>query len=243
MNVLRIKNYDLGVSESKKKYNEKLFDIVAPSYDAITRVLSFGRDHSWKKKMMRLLPEYDEPSCLDLACGTGDLVLLLQNKYYLPDITGLDLNDVMLDLAKKRFESKTGKVRFEKGDMSDIHKSDASFDVITGGYALRNAPEIKETLGEIYRVLKKGGTCAFLDFSKSRNKILQAIQLFFLKFWGSLWGIIFHGNPEIYGYIADSLNLFPDRTSLKEMLNNSGFIDISSKVLFFGFIEIVTFRK
>ena len=240
---LKIKEYNLSDKRSKKEYNEKLFDIVAPKYDAVTVVLSFGRDGAWKKKLADGLPEINAPVCLDLACGTGDLITSLMKKYESPLIIGLDLNETMLQLSKKRFDKFENNISLEKGDMADIKKNDDTFDVVTGGYALRNAPDIKKTLEEIYRVTKKGGFCSFLDFSKSRNKFLSTIQLFFLKLWGSIWGILFHGNHEIYGYIADSLKLFPDRMTLRNMLEKIGFVDIRSKLLFFGFIEIISFRK
>jgi ubiquinone/menaquinone biosynthesis methyltransferase len=240
---LKIKDYDLKNSGSKKEYNEKLFDIVAPRYDAVTRVLSFGRDRSWKKMMIGMLPSLENPVCLDIACGTGDISLLLLKKYGRADVTGLDLNGEMLSIAGKRTADSGGLLRFEIGDMSDIRKNGGTYDIVTGGYALRNAPDIGRTVAEIFRITKTGGTCAFLDFSKSGNKFIRAVQLFFLKFWGSVWGILFHGNPEIYGYIADSLKLYPDRKTLKGLLEKNGFRDIGSKLLFFGFIEILIFRK
>jgi ubiquinone/menaquinone biosynthesis methyltransferase len=243
MKKFRLKDYDLQNSGLKKEYNEKLFDIVAPKYDVVTRILSFGRDGSWKKKLVNFLPETGDPECLDLACGTGDIISLLLKRFKIPRITGLDLNDVMLELSGKRFSNFKEKVTLEKGDMSDMKMNDGLFDLITGSYALRNAPDIVKTLREIYRVCKPGGTCVFLDFSKSGNKIVDSVQFFFLKLWGQIWGFLLHGNPEIYGYIADSLKLFPDRKSLKKMIGETGFGRINSRILFFGFIEIVSFQK
>lgn len=240
---LKVKNYDLKNSTSKKAYNEKLFDIVAPKYDFVTRILSFGRDSAWKKKLMKMLPDNaGELSVLDLACGTGDVTFLLSKKYPEGQVIGFDLNRVMLELASKRFAGNTA-LSFEAGNMADTKKPDGAFDIVTGSYALRNAPDIRSTLQEIYRITKPGGTCGFLDFSKSSNTFIQHTQHFFLKLWGSIWGILLHGNHEIYAYIADSLKLFPERQQLTAMIQEIGFKNIRSKILFFGFIEIIIFEK
>ena len=118
-----------------------------------------------------------------------------------------------------------------------------SFDVVTGGYALRNAPDLRETLKEINRVLKPGGTAVFLDFSKPFSKLGQALTFFVLTFWGGLWGLLLHGKPAVYVYIAKSLRLFPDRRRFQELLNELGFISIRSRLFYFGLIEIIGFQK
>ncbi|OHD35937.1 MAG: hypothetical protein A2015_09705 [Spirochaetes bacterium GWF1_31_7] len=242
-NKLKVKNFNLKDSISKKEYNEKLFDIVAPRYDFVTRVLSFGRDIAWKKLLIKELPASGVETCLDLACGTGDITYMLYNNYNNANITGFDLNDEMLKISLKRYKVFSGNMFFEKGDMCNTKKPDDSYDIVTGSYALRNAPNIPNVIKEIYRVTKQGGKCAFLDFSKSKVRLIQKMQLFFLRFWGSLWGVILHGNSEIYAYIADSLQLYPEREELKKIIEGTGFKNLKSKILFFGFIEIITFEK
>jgi ubiquinone/menaquinone biosynthesis methyltransferase len=240
-NMIKMKNIDFDNPENKKAFNKELFDEVAPKYNFITKVLSFGRDSSWKKILILLLPDKKNPFCLDLACGTGDITFALSKKYNAGNITGLDLNDKMLQYAQKINVQEN--IKFKIGDMNQTGFKENQFDIITGGYALRNAPSVNKTLCEIHKILKKGGYAAFLDFSKSPNKIIQRISLFFLKLWGSIWGILAHGNPDIYGYIAESLKNFPDRKKLKELILQTGFKNINSKILFFGFLEIITFEK
>ncbi len=128
-------------------------------------------------------------------------------------------------------------------DMLETGFNGDSFDIITGGYALRNAPDINSAINEIYRLLKTGGVSYFLDFSKSSNLILQKLQLFFLKLWGAICGIILHGNPDIYVYISKSLKHFPDNKKLIQMMKDAGFINIKMKFLFFGFLYILSSEK
>jgi len=238
---LKIRNLDLLNPRDKLLFNKRLFTVVAPVYQFVTQALSFGRDSAWKRKLIQCLPAIKNPQCLDLACGTGDIAFALAEKYSGGSIIGLDLNEKMLTLARTR--STFSNISFVLGDMSHTGFENDRFDVITGGYALRNAPDIPETLQEIFRILKPCGYCALLDFSKSRRPWLQSFSIFFLTIWGGLWGLILHGNPDIYAYIAKSLKYFPDRTALKVLLAETGFRNISSRLLFFGFLEIITFEK
>ena len=238
---LKIRNLDLLNPRDKLLFNKRLFTVVAPVYRFVTKALSFGRDSAWKRKLIQCLPAIKNPQCLDLACGTGDIAFALAEKYSGGSIIGLDLNEKMLTLARTR--STFSNIRFVLVDMSHTGFENDRFDVITGGYALRNAPDIPETLQEIFRILKPCGYCALLDFSKSRRPWLQSFSIFFLTIWGGLWGLILHGNPDIYAYIAKSLKYFPDRTALKVLLAETGFRNISSSLLFFGFLEIITFEK
>ena len=238
---LKIRNLDLLNPRDKLLFNKRLFTVVAPVYQFVTQALSFGRDSAWKRKLIQCLPAIKNPQCLDLACGTGDIAFALAKKYSSGSIIGLDINEKMLTLAKTK--SAFPNIRFVLGDMSHTSFENDRFDVITGGYALRNAPSVPETLKEIFRILKPGGYCTLLDFSKSHRPWLQAVSLFFLTIWGGLWGLILHGNPDIYAYIAKSLKYFPDRVAIKVLLAETGFKNISSRLLFFGFLEIIIFEK
>lgn len=239
MNNLRLKNHDIKKPQIKKSFNKNLFTVVAPKYDLITKILSFGRDKSWKNKLIQMLPDLNNPVCLDIACGTGEITRLLLNRYKKSKIYGIDLNKEMLEIARL----KNDKIIYKQTDMENLDFKKDGVDIITGGYALRNSWDLKKALNEIKRVLKKGGIAAFLDFSKSPNKIFQVIQLFFLKLWGNIWGFIIHKNPDIYGYIAESLKNFPDNKNLVLLLKEIGFTDIKIKLLFFGFTSIVIFKK
>jgi len=99
--VLKIGDH-LENAETKKYYTERNFAEVAPQYDFITRVLSFGRDAAWKRTLISLLPSHESPVCVDLACGTGDIAFLLAGKYPRGRIAGVDITEPMLDIARQR---------------------------------------------------------------------------------------------------------------------------------------------
>jgi demethylmenaquinone methyltransferase/2-methoxy-6-polyprenyl-1,4-benzoquinol methylase len=188
-------------------------------------------DASWKRRLVDGLPDLKTPFCVDMACGTGDVTFLLADRYPDGEILGIDLTTEMIELSKRR--NAKPNVTFEQRDMSDLDLEDNSVDIITGSYAIRNAPDLRVVLAEFQRVLKPGGSAFFLDFSKPVSKPGQMCQYGLMKFWGSLWGLVLHGNPEVHGYISESLNLFPDHKSLDNLFKKHGFeIEQSNSFLF-----------
>lgn len=237
---LRTKEH-LNIPEEKLVLNGQIFTEIASKYDFVTRALSFGRDSAWKRTMIGALPPLRAPVCIDLACGTGDIAFLLAQKYRNGAVVGLDLTSSMLDIAKNR--NHLNNVRFVQSDICAIGLSSDSADVITGGYALRNAPDIKRAVDEVWRTLKSGGTAAFLDFSKPKNKTIQSLEYWLLRTWGSIWGRALHNNGEVYVYIAESLRTFPDRVALKRLLVERGFEFLRSELFYFGILELFLIRK
>ena len=227
--------------EAKRYFNEKVFSEIAPRYGFITRALSFWRDASWKRELIAALPAWESPLSADLACGTGDVALLLAASYPKGLVIGLDITFPMLDLARRR--NTFPNVRFVAGDMGCLALAAGSVDIVTGGYALRNAPDLGSALDEIRRVLKPGGVAAFLDFSKPVGGLAQVFEYWTLKLWGGFWGWLLHRNPDVYGYIAESLKRHPDRDRLRDLFCERGFLVVCSCVYFFGFTELLVVRK
>lgn len=227
--------------EKKRDFNRRHFTTAAGRYDIATRCMSLGRDQSWKTRLVAVLPEIPAPICLDLASGTGDVALLLGARFPRGLVTGIDLTEEMVTLARHR--NRLANVNFACGDMMDTGFADASVDIVTGSYALRNAPELTLALQEVRRILKPGGYAAFLDFSKSGGPVLQNLQYLLLKTWCGLWGTLLHANPTIHAYIADSLKQFPPRNTYHEKIRELGFDLVSSRLFFCGMLELLLIRK
>src|SRR5262249_29260262 len=132
---------------------------------------------------------------------------------------------------------------FSNQDMGSLDVPSESVDIVTGGYALRNAPDLGTTIDEISRILKPGGVAAFLDFSKPGGKIPQKIEYWVLKIWTGLWGTLLHRNHEVYSYIAESLQRYPDRSHLREILRDKGFSVTYSRLFFGGITELLIAQK
>jgi demethylmenaquinone methyltransferase/2-methoxy-6-polyprenyl-1,4-benzoquinol methylase len=202
--------------------------------------MSLGRDLTWKRHLVRMLPDAKAPVCVDLACGTGDVALKLAARFPAGRIQGIDLTPAMLSVARTR--CRFNNVSSRVGDMCATGLEDASVDFVTGSYALRNAPILDDALREVHRILKPGGHAAFLDFTKSPGRLRQKLQLLLLKFWGGMWGILIHGGPE-HAYISESLRQFPDRAALRVRVAYHGFTVAETRPCFGGMLEILVLRK
>mgnify|MGYP001229673336 CR=1 FL=1 len=239
---LKAKEY-LSTESGKKTFNIEHFTESAPRYDIATIGLSLGQDKKWKNFLLdKINLELDQNSrCLDLACGTGDIVFKLAKKFPKSQIIGVDITEAMLAIARNKNSS--DKIMFFNQDIANLKFANNSLDLITGSYALRNSPNIKKTLEDVYVLLKEKGVCIFLDFAKPSNQVMQKIQYYLLKIWGSMWGLILHKNSEVHGYISESLKDYPSSKSLKILASNIGFKSVQSYKLFFGMIEILRLEK
>jgi demethylmenaquinone methyltransferase/2-methoxy-6-polyprenyl-1,4-benzoquinol methylase len=252
----RLADFDLRRPASKRDYNRRVFQAVAPRYAVITRLLSFGLDALWKRALVARLARRPgaggslaaasaarpqsgaSPRALDLACGTGDISLLLARRFPAGRIEALDLSPAMLARARRRRAARAGGILFRLGDLGRLPYPAESFHLVTGGYALRNAPDLGQCLREVFRVLRKGGSAAFLDFNRSPAPWLGRLQVRLLSAWGGLWGLLLHGNPDVYAYIAETLALFPDRVSFERMLGEMGFRGVRSVLPPGGFVSL-----
>jgi demethylmenaquinone methyltransferase/2-methoxy-6-polyprenyl-1,4-benzoquinol methylase len=224
-------------AEKKRNLNRKIFSVVGSKYNIATRVLSFGRDRAWKKHMVSLLPEKEPERILDIASGSGDFLTLLKNKYPRATVLGSDLTFAMVDVKPNR----TNTITLQ--DMQHLALRNNSVDIVTGGYALRNAPDLDATLEEVHRVLRPGGTAAFLDFAKPATPLAARINCALLSLWGQVWSILLHGKTNIYTYIPESLKTYPHAGQLRQKMYAHGFHRFRRKGLFFGFTEIIRIEK
>ena len=225
----------------KRDFNQRHFRTAASRYDLATRAMSLGRDQGWKKRLVAILPDHRQPVCVDLASGTGDLIFLLAARYSRCLAVGIDLTVDMVARAKRR--GPPANAHFLCQDMADAGFADGCIDIVTGSYALRNAPHLPTALAEVHRILKPGGYAAFLDFAKSSRPGRQRFQYYLLKGWCGLWGTLLHGKPAIHAYIADSLLQFPDRKAYHDILCGNGFEIIHTEIFYFGLLELVLVRK
>lgn len=240
MNPLAHTRHALDDPDRKRDYNRALFREVAPRYDLITRLLSFGRDAAWKRWMLQHIPADNPTRILDLACGTGDLTRALADAHPDADVIGLDLTPEMLERARRLAPDR---ITFLEADMTDTRLESHTIDLVTGGYALRNAPDLEAALREINRLLRPGGHAAFLDFSAPRSPLPRRLQYGLLLFWGGLWGLLLHADPRVYAYIARSLARFPDRPRLHHAFRQLGWTPVRHRRFMLGFIEVIICRK
>jgi demethylmenaquinone methyltransferase/2-methoxy-6-polyprenyl-1,4-benzoquinol methylase len=222
----------IATPAGKQRYVRRLFATIADRYDFITRFLSYGQDARWKRRAMALADVTPADRVLDLACGTGDL--LFEAASGCRRGVGLDVTLRMLQLARQRADrippgpahAPVQAPAFIAGDMMALPFRDASFDVVTTGYGLRNVPDLAIAIAEIARVLRPGGRLVSLDFNRPANPIVRAAYLAYLTVVGSALGLALHGDPDTYRYIPESIRNYPGAQAVADMLRARGFSDV-----------------
>ena len=143
----------------------QMFDRIAQRYDLLNRLLSFGQDIRWRKRVARFLTDMDNQYVLDLATGTADQLLsLLENSTQINRATGTDLSVNMLEIGRKKVKKKqlNDRISLEEGSAEKINHSDNTFDAVTISFGIRNVVSVSRSLSEMYRVLKPSGRVLIL---------------------------------------------------------------------------------
>lgn len=228
---------------ARAAFNRELFTALAPGYDRVNRWMSFGRDAVWKRRLIRALPDVPAPACVDLACGTGDVALLLAARYPQGRVTGLDLTPAMIETARRRAATAGVRMEFVVADLVATGLPSASADIVTGAYAIRLPASVEAALAESARILKSGGVAAFLEFAHPVSPAGRRLAFALLQAWGAAWGRLVHGRGDVYTYIAETLARFPDRRRLSSMFEDAGFRDVCRRPCFFGVMDLWTMRR
>jgi demethylmenaquinone methyltransferase / 2-methoxy-6-polyprenyl-1,4-benzoquinol methylase len=211
----------------------EMFGTIAPRYDFVTRIFSYGMDRRWKRLGVQkaVLPE--KPVALDLASGTGDFSHLLRKRLPWARTIAVDLTEPMLRLARKR-----GLPDAVCADAGALPFADGSFDGVFIGYGLRNFPNLEGAVQEIARVTRPGGLMVSLDFFLPCNRVLRRLYLVYLYLQGAFWGILLHGRARIYTYIPDSLQSFISIEEFSSMLRRTGYAQVEERAYVFGGIGL-----
>ncbi len=229
----------LATPASKRRYVRWLFDAIADRYDLITVVLSYGQDRRWKRRLADMAGVASGARALDLACGTGDIAFELARRG--ADAIGLDLTPRMIELARAKRARQAGLTRaprFLVGDMTALPFPDASFDVVTTGYGVRNVPVVEPALAEIRRVLRPGGRFLSLDFNRPEHPVVRAIYLAYLTIIGSILGLVLHGRSDTYRYIPATIRRHPGAAGIVRLLRDLRFDDVGYVPVLRGLMAI-----
>jgi ubiquinone/menaquinone biosynthesis methyltransferase len=216
----------IASKEKKQRYVNRLFETIASRYDFFTAFMSYGMDRRWKRALIEMLKLRGDETALDIACGTGDIAFMLARKLNSGHAVGLDITQAMLEIAeRKRGDANVSNVGFHRGDIIKMPFPDETFDCVTGGYALRNVPDIAAALEEINRVLKPGGRLLSLDFGHPPNKAYRWLYLRYLSAVGATVGWMLHRDADTYRYIPETLKLYPGQRGVRDMMSRAGFVD------------------
>lgn len=232
-------------TESKKTQVRQMFDAIAGRYDFMNRFLSLGIDKSWRKKAIAVFKNEKPQHLLDVATGTGDMALQAAKMLQLPQITGIDISEKMLEIGRQKVAAYKGATQIEllQGDSETINFNSDTFDGVMVAFGVRNFENLEQGLAEIKRVLRPGGRLVVLEFSKPTWGPAKAFYNLYMGRVAPQLAQLFRQNKKAYQYLNDSANAFPDRENFVRILNNTGYSDTSFKPLSLGICCIYTGRK
>lgn len=230
----------------RKEGIHEVFDEISPTYDLVNRVLSFGLDILWRKKLVDSLGPIKNYRLLDIATGTGDVALqIAKKKPFATQICGVDPSKKMLDRARLK-SAKTRNlfpICFEEGSAESLQYEDDSFDYITISFGLRNLHDRQKSYDEMLRVLSKDGHALILEFSLPKNRLLRALHLFYLRHILPVLGGIISKKPSAYRYLNETIESFPYGNELILELKQAGFTSVQHLPLSFGIATLYIASK
>ena len=205
---------------------EDLFAAIAPRYDLINDLQSFGMHRVWKRRLIGMAAVKAGEPALDLCCGTGDIAFALAARG--AAVSGLDFSEAMLEVARKRASIRggTGAPFFQQGDAQALPFSDNSFDIVTVGYGLRNLSKWERGLEEMWRVARPGGRLLVLDFGKPEGDLLRRFYFAYLKWLVPIFGRLFCGDSATHAYILESLLNYPAQRGVESKMRSLGCCDV-----------------
>jgi demethylmenaquinone methyltransferase/2-methoxy-6-polyprenyl-1,4-benzoquinol methylase len=229
-----------AADETRARRVNDLFATIAPRYDLINDLQSFGLHRYWKKRLVQLANVRPGDRALDVCCGTGDVAFALADAG--AQVTGCDFSAPMLEVARQRSTNCRNRreeiLTFMEADALHLPFAADAYDIVTIAYGLRNLSDFRGGLVEMLRVLKPGGRLLILDFGKPDFAPWRAMYFAYLKFFVPLSGRIFCGNSATHAYILESLKKYPAQKGIAAMLSELNCRDVRIVNLLGGVMSI-----
>lgn len=222
----------------------EMFNRIAKKYDVLNRILSFGLDIYWRRKLVEAIPTTKGLRVLDIACGTADLLLEVLRSRETAIAIGLDPAEGMLAIGTEKLD------RFgfqnavlQTGEAEQLPFLDNAFDVVTIGFGIRNAKQVDKALREMHRVLVPGGTALILEFSMPTFSLIRPLHRFYLRHVLPTIGGLLSGDRDAYVYLNKTIETFPFGNAFIGLMENAGFTQTKATPLSLGIATIYSGRK
>ncbi|MCP1384345.1 bifunctional demethylmenaquinone methyltransferase/2-methoxy-6-polyprenyl-1,4-benzoquinol methylase UbiE [Runella salmonicolor] len=240
MTVVPYKDKD----SSKREQIAEMFDNVSPKYDFLNHLLSAGIDIYWRKRAIKLLKKENPQTILDIATGTADFAieaLALKPK----KIVGIDISEGMLAVGREKIK-KLGMenvIDLRTGDSANLPLESNSFDAVIASFGVRNFENLLHGLTDMCRVMKPGGTCVILEFSKPKTFPFKQLYNFYFRYILPIVGRMVSKDSAAYTYLPESVQAFPDGNDFLKIYEQAGFKNTKCIPLTFGICSIYIGKK
>lgn len=219
----------------------KMFDQISPTYDCVNRVMTFGLDQLWRKRLCAFLPLEKGLHILDCATGTGDqIIALLEKNPEIASVIGIDLAETMVEIGKQKIAKKPyrEKVTYQVASALKTDFPDDQFDCVTISFGIRNVTDVMAAFKEFRRVLKPGGRVLILEGTIPQQKWLKAMHLFYLRKLLPRIGSFISRNQEAYRYLNTTIETFPQGERFCGLMRAAGFINVKANPVFGGIVTV-----
>ncbi len=239
MDVERITPYGDGSGDKTRQVRE-MFDSIAPAYDFMNRAMTMGIDRLWRHKAVRLLRDCQHDDILDIATGTGDLAIKLARELDPIAVTGVDLSEGMIEIgrAKVAKEGLQEVVTLGIGDCLLLPFTDASFDVVTCAYGVRNFADLLAGYREMHRVLRPGGRAVILELSTPTSPMVRPLYNFYTRHVIPTVGRLVSKDVRAYSYLPESIAAVPQGDAMTAIMLEAGFSQARAIPLTMGICTI-----
>lgn len=217
--------------QTKEERVHHVFEKVYKDYDEMNSIISFQQHKLWRKDVMERMHVEKGAKALDVCCGTGDWSISLAHAVgESGQVTGLDFSQNMLSVGeKKKLDLQLEQLELMHGNAMELPFEDNSFDYVTIGFGLRNVPDYKTVLSEMYRVVKPNGKVVCLETSQPELIGFKQLYFFYFRFIMPLFGKLFAKSYDEYAWLNESTKSFLTKVELKEMFQEVGFSFVEVK--------------
>ena len=229
-----------NTDQTKKEEVREMFDNIAPKYDLLNHTLSMSIDRVWRRRVVGEVRRAKPGRILDVATGTGDLAIAMARRIRDVQVLGVDLSEQMLAVARRKIEARglDGRIVLDRGDAERLAVADASVDVATVAFGVRNFGDLGAGLRVLARTIKPGGKVVILEFSRPRNRVFRALYEFYsYKILPRIGGLVSR-DKRAYEYLPASVGEFPAPEEFMAMMARAGFRNCRARSQSFGIAQI-----
>ncbi len=233
------------VGSTKSDEVREMFDNIAPTYDRLNHILSFNIDKIWRRNVVKIAKKQHPKRILDIATGTGDLAIALARANVDAQVVAIDPSQGMLNVAARKVAQLNLKrpIELKCGAAEDLTEQQASYDVVTVAFGVRNFGDLKLGVENMLSVLRPGGKLIVLEFSRCTTPLIAPLYRFYSQHILPRIGALLSRDKSAYIYLPDSIDEFASPTEFVALMKECGAVNCYNRPQFFGVAQIFVAEK